>query len=71
MYIFVVLRILEPGQHSVTGEIIISYIEDRYKLQVSAIKHDKMGEICGKTDLFLKPHKKGPFGNMNWRITLK
>jgi len=40
-----VLRILEPGQNSVTGEIIISYIEDHYKLQVSAIKHDKMGEI--------------------------
>jgi len=44
MYIFVVLRILEPGQHSVTGEII-SYIENHYKLQVSAKKHDKMGEI--------------------------
>jgi hypothetical protein len=45
MYVFVVLRILEPGQHSVTGEIIISYIEDHYKLQVSTIKHDKIREI--------------------------
>jgi hypothetical protein len=45
MYIFVVLRILGPGQHSVTGEIIISYIEDHYNLQVSVKKHDKMGEL--------------------------
>jgi hypothetical protein len=45
VYIFVVLRILEPGQHSVTGEMIMPYIEDRYKLQVSAIKHDLMGGI--------------------------
>jgi len=40
-----VLRMLEPGQNSDTREIIISYIEDHYELQVSAIKHDKMGEI--------------------------
>jgi hypothetical protein len=45
MYTFVVLRILVPGQHAVTGDIIVSYIEDHHKLQVSAIKHDKMGEI--------------------------
>jgi hypothetical protein len=45
MYIFVVLRILVPGQHSVTEDIIMSYIEDHHLLQVSAIKHDKMGEI--------------------------
>jgi len=42
MYIFVVLRILEP---SVTGDVIMSYIEDHHKLHVSAMKHDKMREI--------------------------